>query len=146
MACSQYVVLNEEYDEVLEGWAEEDEYVVHIRQYQRERMNDKTIWRLTCRYLVTNGRQHETEGREELGSSGIELCNHGWHIPLKLAPDIAVGRRDEDRSQGAQGSDDGKSEELIIPGQIVFGKSSKIGEVDGHAAEQSDDDVQGRES
>lgn len=54
--------------------------------------------------------------------------------------------RDEDRSQGTQSSDDWEGEELVIPGQIVFGKSSKIGKVDGHAAEQTDDDIQGCES
>jgi hypothetical protein len=48
------------------------------------------------------------------------------HVPLKFAPQIAVCRSDEDRSQGTEGADDGKSEELMISLQPVLRESTKI--------------------
>ena len=40
--------------------------------------------------LVAYSRKHEGEAGKEFGGAGVELCDDGRHVPLKLAPNVGV--------------------------------------------------------
>ncbi len=96
--------------------------------------------------LIADRGQHEAESSEEFGRTRVEFGDDSRHVPLKLTPDVAVGRGDEDRCQRAQSSDDWQREELVISLEIVLAESCKIGKVDSHAREQANDRIQAGES
>lgn len=86
----------------------------------------------SCRYLVANSCEHEGESSEEFSGSTVKIFDHCRHVPLKISPDVAVGRSNEDGSQSAQRPYYRECKKLVISGKAVLRESSKIRHVDGH--------------
>ena len=46
--------------------------------------------------LVAYRRKHKGEAGEEFGRAGVELCDDGGHVPLKIAPNVGVSTGHKD--------------------------------------------------
>lgn len=49
--------------------------------------------------LIADRGKHKGESHEELGGSAVEVVDHGWHVPLEVAPNNLMCRGHEDWRQ-----------------------------------------------
>ena len=80
----------------------------------------------TCRDLVADCCEHETESNKELCSPRVKIFNDGRHVPLEATPNDRVSGCHEDGGESAQSSDDGQGKELMVTLEPIRGETSEI--------------------